>query len=196
MIYESVRPPRTHSRCRSARRRRNVALPLCRPPVGIDRTYSLRHDWRRAALRGDRGLSLLKVDNEFAALGGCACSSSIRASIARVRGTERAIGKLSWPLAAAWQRRSRSSYLNLAISTLKSVEDAVLAILAAEPLMSDPPWVQWTLRRFDVSGTGWFRLGAICMTQCATRSCAPRRQDRRRASAFARPRSRPRVWPT
>jgi hypothetical protein len=32
---------------------------------------------------------------------------------------------------------------------------------------SDPPWVRWTLRRFDVSGTGWSRLGAVCTTRGA-----------------------------
>ena len=31
----------------------------------------------------------------------------------------------------------------------------------------DPPWVRWTLRRFDVSGTGWSRLGAVCTTRGA-----------------------------
>jgi hypothetical protein len=41
------------------------------------------------------------------------------------------------------------------------------AALDASNEIYDPRWVLWTLRRFDVSGTGWSRLGAVCMTRGA-----------------------------
>ena len=32
---------------------------------------------------------------------------------------------------------------------------------------SEPPWVRWTLPRFDLRGTGWSRQGAVWTTRGA-----------------------------
>jgi len=35
------------------------------------------------------------------------------------------------------------------------------------PMEYGPPWVRWRLSRFDVRGTGWSRLRAVCMNSTA-----------------------------